>query len=287
MPGHLRFGLFGLNTGPCSYPEAAAHIARVAEAAGWESLWVGEHVVLPEPRIRASPMNPRDRILDPIVVLTYLAAHTRRVKLGTGVIILPQRNPLVLAKQLASLDVLAEGRLILGVGAGYLEPEFRAIGVPLEDRGRRTDEYLAAMKALWTMEQPAYRGRYVAFDGVQAYPRPVQQPSPHIVVGGHSPGAYRRAVTMAHGWYGWGQDPAAVAQAVRDLQAAAERYGRPADLGQLDISVTPPGPVDRELAARYAEAGVQRLILRLPSDADITGLEQFVVDVGETLIGQV
>src|SRR3954447_4654530 len=106
-------------------------------------------------------MNPRDRILDPVVTLAYLAAHTHRVKLGTGVIILPQRNPLVLAKQLASLDVLAEGRLILGIGAGYLEPEFRAIGVPLEDRGTRTDEYLGAMKALWTMEQPAFHGRYV------------------------------------------------------------------------------------------------------------------------------
>src|SRR4051812_23042356 len=170
MPGRLHFGLFGLNTGPCSYPEGATHIARVAEDVGWESLWVGEHVVLPEPRTQASPMNPRDRILDPVITLTYLAAHTHRLKLGTGVIILPQRNPLVLAKQLASLDVLAQGRLILGVGAGYLEPEFRAIGVPLEDRGTRTDEYLAAMKALWAMEQPAFHGRYVDFGGVQAFP---------------------------------------------------------------------------------------------------------------------
>jgi len=287
MPEHLSFGLFGLNTGPCSYPEAVAHIARVAEEAGWESLWVGEHVVLPEPRTRAAPMEPRDRILDPIVALTYLAAHTHRVKLGTGVIILPQRNPLVLAKQLASLDVLAGGRLILGVGAGYLEPEFRAIGVPLEHRGTRTDEYLMAMKALWTMEQPAYHGRFVEFGGVQAFPHPVQQPYPHIVVGGHSPGAYRRAVTMAHGWYGWGQDATAAAQAVQDLKEAAERYARPAELGPLEISVTPPGPVDHDLASRYAVAGVHRLILRLPSDADTPGLEQFIVGIGETMIGQV
>ncbi len=287
MPGSLIFGLFGLNTGPCSYPEGAAHIARVAEEAGWESLWVGEHVVLPEPRTRASPMNPRDRILDPIVVLTYLAAHTRGVKLGTGVIILPQRNPLVLAKQLASLDVLAGGRLILGVGAGYLEPEFQAIGVPLEDRGMRTDEYLEAMKAVWSMEQPAYHGRYTEFGGIQAYPHPLQQPYPHIVVGGQSPGAYRRAATLAHGWYGWGQDPVAVAEAVRDLQVAVERYGRSAELGPLEISVTPPGAVDRELARHYAEAGVQRLIRCLPSDTDMPGLERFVVNVGETMIGQI
>ncbi len=287
MSERLSFGLFGLNTGPCSYPDGAAHIARAAEEAGWESLWVGEHVVLPEPRTSASPMNPHDRILDPVVALTYLAAHTRRVKLGTGVIILPQRNPLVLAKQLASLDVLAVGRLILGVGAGYLEPEFRAIGVPLEDRGVRTDEYLTAMTALWTMEQPVMKGRYAEFSGIQAYPHPVQQPYPHTVIGGHSSGAFRRAVTMAHGWYGWGQDPTAAAQAVHDLQTVADRYGRPTELGPIEISVTPPGPVDRELAARYAEAGVHRLILRLPSDADLPELERFVVDVGETMIGQV
>ncbi len=287
MPGQLMFGLFGMNTGPCSYPETAAHIARLAEAGGWDSLWMGEHVVLPEPRPPVSPMNPRDRILDPVVALTFLAAHTQRVRLGTGVIILPQRNPLVLAKQLASLDALSHGRLILGVGAGYLEPEFRAIGVPLADRGRRTDEYLAAMQAIWMMEQPSYQGRYVNFAEVQAYPHPVQQPQPPVVIGGYSPGAYRRAVTMAHGWYGWGQDPAAAAQAVQNLHAAEARYGRPPELGVLEISVTPPGSVDRELAARYAAAGVQRLILRPPSDADAQELERFVVTVHETLIERV
>ena len=287
MPGQLTFGLFEMNTGPCSFPETAAHIARVAEEAAWDSLWMGEHVVLPEPRTPASPMNPRDRILDPVVALSFLAAYTQRVRLGTGVIILPQRNPLVLAKQLASLDVLSNGRLILGLGAGYLEPEFRAIGVPLADRGTRTDEYLAAMQASWTMEQPVYHGRYVDFAGVQAYPHPVQQPHPQVVVGGRSPGAYRRAVTMAHGWYGWGQDPATAAQAVKDLRAAEERYGRPAQLGALEINVTPLQPVDREMAARYAAAGVHRLILRPPSDVDAQGLEQFVVAVGETLIGRV
>jgi probable F420-dependent oxidoreductase len=284
MSHPITFGLFNMNTGPCSFPETAVRIARVAEESGWDSLWAGEHVVLPEPRTPASPMQPRDRILDPVVALTLLAAHTQRVRLGTGVIILPQRNPLVLAKQLASLDVLSGGRLILGVGAGYLEPEFRALGVPLAERGRRTDEYLAAMQAIWTMEQPVYHGRYVDFAGVQAYPHPVQRPHPPIVVGGQAPGAYRRAVTMAHGWYGWGQDPAAAARAVQDLRAAEVRYGRPAELGRLEINVTPPGPVDRELAARYAAAGVHRLILRPPSHLDEQGLEQFVGITAETLI---
>ena len=168
----LKLGLFSMTTGPCSYPEGAARVARAAEAAGFESLWGGEHVVLPDPQAPPSPMAPRDRIVDPIVALTFLAAHTTRIRLGTGIIILPQRNPLVLAKELATLDVLSNGRLIFGVGVGYLEPEFRALGAPFAERGRVTDEYLAAMRAIWTEAAPAYRGRFAAFERVQAHPQP-------------------------------------------------------------------------------------------------------------------
>jgi probable F420-dependent oxidoreductase len=180
----MRFGLFSVNAGPCVDPHTAARIARVAEDAGFDSLWAGEHVVLPDPRVPPSPMDPLDDILDPVVSLTYLAGQTRRVRLGTGIIILPQRNPLVLAKELASLDVLSGGRLIFGVGVGYLEPEFRALGISFADRGRRTLEYLAAMRAIWSEDQPAYQGRYVSFAGVQARPQPPQQPHPPITIGG-------------------------------------------------------------------------------------------------------
>src|SRR5579859_2259797 len=146
----MKFGLFSMNTNACSYPESAARIAQLAESAGFESLWAGEHVVLPDPQAPPSPMAPEDRILDPVIALTFLAAHTRSVLLGTGIIILPQRNPLVLAKELASLDELAGGRLIFGIGAGYLEPEFGALFIPFADRGMRTDEYLAVMQTIWT-----------------------------------------------------------------------------------------------------------------------------------------
>src|SRR3954449_3749019 len=138
MTGSLRFGLFSVNSGPCSQPATAARIARLAEAAGFDSLWAGEHVVLPDPRVPPSPMEPGDPILDPVIALTFLAAQTTRVRLGTGIIILPQRNPLVLAKELASLAVLSEGRFVFGVGVGYLEPEFRALGIPFADKGPRT-----------------------------------------------------------------------------------------------------------------------------------------------------
>lgn len=173
----LKLGLFSMTTGPCTYPDGAARVARAAEAAGFDSLWGGEHVVLPDPRVPPSPMEPEDRIMDPVVTLAFVAAHTTRIRLGTGIIILPQRNPLVLAKQLASLDVLSGGRLIFGVGVGYLEPEFRALGIPFEHRGPVTDDYLAALRVIWSEARPAYRGRFVSFEGVQAHPHPVQQPA--------------------------------------------------------------------------------------------------------------
>jgi alkanesulfonate monooxygenase SsuD/methylene tetrahydromethanopterin reductase-like flavin-dependent oxidoreductase (luciferase family) len=148
MSKPLAFGLFPLNLHECSYPEAALSVARAAEAAGFDSLWTGEHVVVPDPRIPSSRLAPEDRVLDPIVALTFLAAHTSRVLLGTGILILPQRNLVTVAKELATLDVLSGGRLILGIGVGYVEAEFRVLGVPFEDRGARTEEYLAAIRAL-------------------------------------------------------------------------------------------------------------------------------------------
>src|SRR2546430_8524351 len=206
----LKFGLFSMNSHVCSYPEAAAGIAQLAEAAGFESLWAGEHVVLPDPQAPPSPMAPHDRILDPVIALTFLAAHTSQVRLGTGIIILPQRNPLVLAKELASLDELSGGRLICGIGVGYLEPEFRALGIPFTNRGARTDDYLAAMRTIWTQQNPAYNGRFVSFEGEQAHPKR----NIPIVVGGESPPAYRRAVQSAHGWYGFHLDSNETAHAL-------------------------------------------------------------------------
>ena len=182
----MKFGLHSVNLHTCSYPEAAARLGRAAEAAGFESLWVADHVVLPDPPVAGRPMAPDMRLLDPIVALTFLAAHTSRIKLATGVIILPQRQTVVLAKQLTSLDVLSNGRLIFGLGVGWCEPEMRSTGAPFAERGRVADDYLAAMRALWTEPKPSYKGAYVAFDGVQAMPRPVQTPIP-IVVGGRTP----------------------------------------------------------------------------------------------------
>src|SRR6476469_11167839 len=164
----MKIALFATNIGPWTSPDALTRVARAAEQAGLESLWTGEHVVLPDPQVPPSPLPPEVPILDPVVALTFMAAHTSRIRLGTGIIILPQRNPLVLAKELASLDVLSNGRLVFGIGIGYLEPEFRALGAPFAQRGAVTDEYLAAMRAIWSQSKPAYQGRFVAFTDVQA-----------------------------------------------------------------------------------------------------------------------
>ncbi|PYM16462.1 MAG: LLM class F420-dependent oxidoreductase [Candidatus Rokuibacteriota bacterium] len=280
----MKFGLHSVNLHTCGHPDTAARLARAAEAAGFESLWVADHVVLPDPPVPGRPMAPDMRLLDPIVSLTFLAAHTSRIRLGTGVIILPQRQAVVLAKQLASLDVLSNGRLIFGLGVGWCEPEMRSTGAPFAERGRVADDYLAAMQKLWTEPRPSYKGAYVSFDGVQAMPRPVQQPIP-IVVGGRTPPAYRRAVTRGHGWYGFGLDVDATRACVAALRDAAGKVARPAELGPLEISVTPPAldVPDRATIDAYAAAGVERLILRPRPDMDAPALERFATESGRAL----
>lgn len=271
----MRLGVFGINSGSTYQPADTVAMAQLAEELGFDSVWAGEHVVVPSPRVAPSPMEPEDPILDPLVHLAFVAAATEQLLLGTGIIILPQRNPLVLAKQAASLDVLSGGRLLLGIGAGYLEPEMTALGVPMDDRGTRTDDHLAAMRAIWTQPGPvAHHGPYVDFAGVDAHPRPVTPGGPRIVVGGHSPAAYRRAVAHGHGWYGFALTPEISAACVDGLRRAADQVERPADLGELELSVTPRRHLDRESLDAFVAAGVDRLVLNTAGDASPDAVEQ-------------
>jgi probable F420-dependent oxidoreductase len=270
----MKLGLFGINLGVCARPDVAVRVAQAAESAGFDSVWTGEHVVLPDPRVPPSPAPPQTPFLDPLVALAHLAGCTKRLRLATGIIILPQRNPVVLAKEVASLDVLSGGRALLGVGAGYLHQEFAALGIPFERRGARTDEYIDAMRALWAEPRPAFAGEFVSFGGIDAQPRPVQQPGVPIVVGGTSPGALRRAVARGHGWYGFALDPAATARCLEGLAKAAAEVERPAALGRLEVTITPPPGVDAAGARKYAELGVDRLALlgMLPGERDLLAL---------------
>lgn len=260
----MKLGLFGIGSGPCGDPEVALAVARAAEEAGLESVWTGEHVVLPDPQAPPSPAPPDFPMLHPSTVLAFVAAATKTIKLGTGIVLLPQRNPVVLAKELGSLDVVSNGRLLFGLGVGYLEAEFRALGVPFEERGARADEYIEAMRSLWTDEKPAYHGRFVSFSDVQARPRPVQQPHPPFIVGGMSDAAYRRATRSGNGWYGFALDLAGTEQSIAGLRKAAESTERPTELGELEISVTPRIPLDRDTLLRFQDLGVDRVVSLMP-----------------------
>lgn len=277
----MKFGFFGINMNACSEPDTARRVAQAAEAAGFESLWTGEHVVLPDPQVAPSPLPPHYPILDPAIALSFLAAHTHTIKLGTGIIILPQRNPLVLAKELASLDVVSKGRLIFGLGVGYLKPEFDALGVSFDHKGARAIDYLQAMQAVWTQAAPTYTGRFLNFGGIQAKPQPVQQPLP-IVIGGHTKAAYERAVRHAHGWYGFALDLAATERCLAGLHEAAQTVERPVALGPLEISITPAARLTPELVDSYAAIGVQRLI-PFPRMKTAEELLDFVEETGRLL----
>jgi len=280
----MKIALFGINYGPCADPQTAREVARAAEAAGFESLWTGEHIVLPDPQVPPSPAAPDTPFIDSLIALAFVAAHTKTIRLGTGIIILPQRNPVVLAKELASTDVLAGGRLIFGIGVGYLKPEFEAIGAPFDHKGARSEEFLRAIIALWTMDKPEFRGRFVSFGGVNAMPRPVQKPHPEIVFGGHTKEAFSRAARLAKGWYGFALDLETTKRHVEALKAACKEAGRRFE--ELEISVSPSRRIDRDEARRFAEAGVHRLIL-LHRQNDAAGVMRFVGESERELLGKV
>ncbi|MGE5460124.1 MAG: LLM class F420-dependent oxidoreductase [Solirubrobacterales bacterium] len=283
----MKIGLCSANVGACTRPDSLARVAERAEEVGLESFWVSEHLVLADPRVPPSPMDPELPILEPLMTLAFVAARTRTLRLGTGVLVLPLRNPVVLAKELATLDVLSDGRLIVGIGVGYVDREFEAIGVPFDRRGERTDEYLAAMRSIWADAHPSLDGDFVGFSGVQSRPRPVQRPHPPVVVGGWSPPALRRAAEHANGWYGWGLDPETTARILGQLREEVRRRRRDHALGELEITITPPGLAYLDVAKRYAALGVDRLNLQVRGDMEEDDVVRFVENVAGELVGRV
>jgi probable F420-dependent oxidoreductase len=257
----MKFGYFGLNLGTFDHPDAIERLVVAAEQLAFESIWTGEHVVLVDPHQPPSPVPPLSPFVDTIASLAFAAAKTTKIKIGSGIILIAQREPIVLAKELAGVDVLSKGRLLVGVGVGYVKGEFDALGIPYEERGARASEHIEVLRTLWTSEKPAFDGRFTKFSGIQSRPLPVQKPHPPIHVGGMSPPALRRAVAQGNGWYGFFQDVAATQKMIEGLRETAKRVERPAALGKLEITVTPPGPVDADTAKRFEDLGVDRLVL--------------------------
>jgi probable F420-dependent oxidoreductase len=271
----MRFGLFGINVGACADPRLQRDVVLAAEAAGFESVWTGEHVAMPI-RDNPVPAPPETPFLDSIVSLTRIAAVTERLRLGTGILVLPHHNPVVLAKALASLDVVSGGRLIAGFAGGYVEGEFRALGVDFHRRGAITDDSLAAIRALWTEAEPRYAGRFARFDGIRFEPKPAQRPHPPIVIGGQAPAALARAARAGDGWYGFAltvEQCGPIVAELKRLRAATARAAQP-----LEISLTTFEPLTGDLVTRAEAVGIDRLIVYPLVGGD--GLERTVRELG-------
>jgi probable F420-dependent oxidoreductase len=197
-------------------------VARGAEDMGFDSIWVTDHLLVP----RTLDIIYRDNMLEPIALLSHLAAVTQRVRVGTSVIILPYRHPITVAKMLATIDQLSGGRLIFGAAVGWMEEEFQALGQPFAERGVMSDEHLRLIRALWTSEVVSFAGKYTHFTDMQASPRPVQQPHPPIWIGGNSRRAQRRVVELGDGWHATGAAPADIAAGRTYIQQLWSQQGR-------------------------------------------------------------
>lgn len=252
----MDFGLWGLHTATTA-PDELVQLARAAEFVGYESVWVGDHLALPNDMGEAAT-SPR---LEALSTLTYLAAMTTTLRLAAGVIVVPQRHPLVLSKQVASLDLLSEGRLILGVGLGHVEPELTAFDVDMASRGEQADEWLDVMRRLWTGEPVTTTSDRLSFEGLVQAPPPQQQPHPPLVVGGASAAALRRAARIGDGWFGWLLTPEEAGERIAALHEACAGAGRDLDERPLEITVAGPGVPDRAAVDAYADAGVHRLVV--------------------------
>lgn len=258
----MKFGLRYCNTGAYVDPAKAVALAQAADEAGFESLWTVEHTVVPGgygstyPYADGGKMaggNDAIPLPDPLIWMSYVAAATRRVKLATGIMILPQHNPVVVAKQVATLDHLSGGRVMLGIGVGWLKEEFDALGVPFEDRGRRTDEYIAVLRELWGSEKPSFSGEFVRFKDAYCRPQPKHGQVP-IIVGGHSPPAARRAGRLGDGFFPARGAPKELFDLAR---SAARDAGR--DPAALEITVSLPEKLEE--IAELAKLGVDRVLV--------------------------
>ncbi|MEO8627848.1 MAG: LLM class F420-dependent oxidoreductase [Betaproteobacteria bacterium] len=193
----MKFGIWIPNCRDLASPQLIRHTATRAEQLGYDSVFVSDHVVVPNAYVDRFGAG----IYDPLITLAVLAGATSSVLLGTTVLIVPYRNPVLTAKMVASLDALSGGRVVLGIGAGWVPEESAMLGVPFAERGAMTDEYLAAMRELWTSPAPSFAGKYTQFSELHFEPKPIQKPHPPIWVGGHSPAALRRAAAIGAAWH--------------------------------------------------------------------------------------
>ena len=290
----MKFGLAFANVGPFAQPEGLAHLAQTAERGGVESFWTVEHAAVPVGYESVYPYGSSGKmpgpenspIPDPLIWLTYAAAVTEKIRLATGILILPQRHPIYTAKELATLDVLSGGRVTLGIGIGWLEEEFNALGIAFRDRAALTEESVRAMRQLWGADAKPFSGEHFEWNAVESNPKPIQPRGIPIVEGGHADGAARRAARVGAGFFPMALGEKSQEERLTELfaimRAECERVGR--DVAEIEITVG--GPI-RSLddVKRYQDLGVSRVVGPPPGFApdDLErGLEQF----GDSIISK-
>ena len=288
----MEFGVHLPHIGPWHDGDTLRRFAVGVEEMGYDSVWVSDHIVFPlgvESRYPYAesgdfPLPAAVPWLEPVTTLTFVAGVTSRVRLGTSILVLPYRNPVVNAKALGNLAVLSGDRLIVGVGAGWLREEAEALGMPWDERGRRTDEHIEVLRALWTQEAPEFEGRFYRVKGVRCEPRPAQ--APPVWVGGHEPPSLRRAARLGDGWHAYRLGPEELAAGWRKVQSLAREAGRDAEALALSVrgplSITEAanekvepfiGTVEQisEMLRRYQEMGVAHVVFEPPILAGIDG----------------
>ncbi len=271
----MRIGLFALGLGAGAHPAVLKEVAVTAERTGVATLWAAEHVVLfdryrsayPYSATGAFPLGAEADWLDPFIVLTFAAAVTSRIRLATGICLVPEHNPLILAKEVASLDRLSGGRFALGVGIGWSAEEFRALGIPFERRAARTREYVEVMRALWSPGVASHRGEFVAFEDAGSFPKPAQGRAVPVLFGGESDAALGRVAEYGDGWYGFDLDPEGAREKIARLDALLATRGR--SLKDVELIVSPyTRRITADDLARYRDLGVSEVVMlaNLPAD---------------------
>lgn len=279
----MKFGIMFANAGPFTFPDQLANLAQTAEAVGIESIWTVEHVLVPVdykskyPYSETGKMPGPDNvpIPDPILPLAFVAAITKTLRLGTGVVILPQRHPAYVAKEMATLDVLSNGRALLGIGSGWLQEEFEALGVPFTERGARTNEAIRAVRALWRETPEPFAGKFFKWGAVESNPKPVQKPGVPIIVGGHADAAARRAARYGDGFFPARGDRATLSHLFAVVREECAKIGRTPEEVEL---TTGGGHLDVDAVRRYQDLGVSRLVIAPPAfdpDGVRAGLHDF------------
>jgi probable F420-dependent oxidoreductase len=273
----MKVGLFSIGIGTAVHPEIIRGAAAHAERVGFATLWVGEHVVLFDRQDSKYPYSAEGDFplpgsadwLDPFLALTFAAAATSRIRLATGICLVPEHNPLVLAKQAATLDRLAGGRFVLGVGIGWSAEEFAALGIPFERRALRTREYIAAMRALWSEGAATYHGEFVNFDAAQSFPKPARGAKLPVMFGGESAPALKRVAEYGDGWFGFNCDPNDAQEKIAKLQSLMRERSR--DPREIEYIVSPyTKKITGDDMKRYRDGGVQEVVIlsNPPTDAE-------------------